>query len=160
MICDCGTKSLPFTVNRIDAVSLAMAPGEREVVWGCGTELSQLLKSTIALQVVQPDNSRVRAAMQAMRTEGKGLQGLTRQERIPASLLQAVVIVTLAASALHGPSHELPRVLRRKLRLGRGVTARNVFPAIFLLLAVQYPQPRCRFGHNRTRPQSEAREME
>src|SRR6266852_6778589 len=102
MICDCGTKSLPFTINRIDAVSLAMAPGEREVIWGCGTELSQLLKSTIALQVVQPDNSSVRAAMQAMRAEGKGLQGLTGQERIPASLLRTLPIVTFGRAALPG----------------------------------------------------------
>src|SRR5208282_1534376 len=38
---------------------------------------------------VQPDNSRVRTAMRAMRIEGEGLQGLTREERILASLLRA-----------------------------------------------------------------------
>src|SRR5216684_8878807 len=95
MICDSGAKPLPLTVSRTDAASPGMAPGESEIIWGCGTERSQLLKSTIALQVVQPANSRVRAAMKAMRTKGKGLQGSTRQERIPASLLRAFLIVTL-----------------------------------------------------------------
>src|SRR5229473_8136816 len=95
MICDCGAKPLPFTVSRADAALPGMAPGESEVIWGCGTEPSQLLKSTIAVQVVQPANSRVRAAMKAMRTAGKGLQGSTRQERIPDSLLRAFLIVTL-----------------------------------------------------------------
>ena len=74
MICDWGTKSLPFTVSRTDAASPGMAPGESELIWGCGTEPSQLLKSTIALQVVQQANSRVRAAMKAIRTKGKGLR--------------------------------------------------------------------------------------
>src|SRR5216684_8464294 len=97
MICDSGAKPLPLTVSRTDAASPGMAPGESEVIWGCGTEPSQLLKSTIALQVDQPAKSRVRAAMKAMRTAGKGLQGSTRQERILASLLRAFLIVTLGA---------------------------------------------------------------
>src|SRR6266404_449682 len=104
MICDWGAKPLPFTVSRTDAASPGMAPGESEVIWGCGAEPSQLLKSTIALQVVHPASSRVRAAMKAIRTNGKGLRGLTRQERIPASLLLAFLIVTFGA----GP-RALPR---------------------------------------------------
>src|ERR1700730_11742225 len=95
MISDWGAKPLPFTVSRTDAASPGMAPGESEIIWGCGTEPWQLLKSTIALQVVQRANSRVRTAVKAMRTKGKGLQGLTREERIPASLLRAFLIVTL-----------------------------------------------------------------
>src|ERR1700730_11554909 len=95
IICDWGAKPLPFTLSRTAAASPGMAPGETEVIWGCGTEPSQLLKSTSALQVVQPAKSRVRAAMKAMRTKGKGLQGSTRQERIPASRLRAFLIVTL-----------------------------------------------------------------
>ena len=79
MICDWGTKSLPFTVSRTDATSPGIAPGKTETIWGCRTEPSQLLKSTIALQVVQPDNSGVRTAMKAMRTAAKGSQGSTRE---------------------------------------------------------------------------------
>src|ERR1700687_1111689 len=107
MICDCGTKPLPLTVSRTDVAPPGTAPGESEIIWGCGTELSQLLKSTIALQVVQPANSRVRAAIQAMRTAGKGVQELTRQERIPASRLRAFLIVTVATA----PRSEHPSVL-------------------------------------------------
>src|SRR5258708_21169864 len=108
MICDCGTKALPFTISRTDAASPGMAPGESEVIWGCGTEPSQLLKSTIALQVVHPASSRVRAAMKAMRTNGKGLRGLTRQERIPASQLRALPIVTFGARSCALPSNDNP----------------------------------------------------
>src|ERR1700730_6239504 len=100
IICDWGAKPLPFTVSRTDVASPGMASGKSEVIWGRAAELSQLLKSTIALQVVQPANSGVRAAMKAMRTQGKGLQGSTRQERILASLLQAFLIVTLG----HAPA--------------------------------------------------------
>src|ERR1700674_4305170 len=89
MICDWEAKPLPFTVRSTDSPSPGMAPGESEVIWGCATELSQLLKSTIALQVDHPANSRVRAATKAMRTNGgKGLRGSTRQECISASLLR------------------------------------------------------------------------
>src|SRR3984893_12351509 len=95
IICDWGAKPLPFTVSRTDVASPGMASGKSEVIWGRATELSQLLKSTIALQVVQPANNMVRTVMKAMRTKGKGLQGSTRQERIPASRLRAFLIVTL-----------------------------------------------------------------
>jgi hypothetical protein len=88
MICDWGTKSLPFAISRTDSVSPAMVSGESEIIWGSGTVPGQLLNLTIAVQVVQPDKSRVRTATKAMRTEGKGLQGLTRQERIPAPYYQ------------------------------------------------------------------------
>ena len=108
MICDCGTKALPFTVSRTDAASPGMAPGESEVIWGCGTEPSQLLKSTIALQVAQPAKSKVRAAMKAMRTKGKGLRGLTRQERIPACQLRAFLIVTFGVRPRALPSNDNP----------------------------------------------------
>src|ERR1700674_3489690 len=105
IICDWEATPLPLTVSRTDAALPGMAPGESEIIWGCGTELSQLLKSTIALQVVQPAKSRVRAAMKAMRTKGKGLQGSTRQEFIPASLSRAFLIVTLG----HAPAHGTPQ---------------------------------------------------
>jgi hypothetical protein len=93
MICDCGEKSLPFTVRRTNSASPGMAPGESEVIWG-GREPSQLLKSTTALQVVQPHNSRARTAIKAMRTEEKGLQGFMRQELIPPSLARAPTFYT------------------------------------------------------------------
>jgi hypothetical protein len=48
---------------------------------------------------VQPDNNVVRTQTKAMRTEGKGLQGLTRRERIRASRLP----VFLTVNAGHGP---------------------------------------------------------
>ena len=32
VICDCGTKALPFTVSRTDAASPGMAPGESELI--------------------------------------------------------------------------------------------------------------------------------
>src|ERR1700686_2914537 len=105
MICDWEAKPLPLTVSRTDAASLGMAPGESEIIWGCATEPLQLLKSTIALQVVQPANSRVRAAMKATRTKGKGLQGSTRQERILASLSRAFFIVSLG----HAPALGTPQ---------------------------------------------------
>ena len=38
MICDWGTKPLPFTVNRTDCASPGTLPGESEVIWGCGTK--------------------------------------------------------------------------------------------------------------------------
>src|SRR5713226_9186295 len=107
-ICDWGAKPLPFTVSRTDA-SPGMARGKSEVIWACGTEPSQLLKSTIALQVVQPANSRVRAAMNAMRSKGKGLQGSTGQERLLASLLRAFLIVISG----RGPALLRTRTARR-----------------------------------------------
>ena len=103
MICDWGTKSLPFTVRKTDDEPPGIAPGESAAIWGCGVAPSQLWKSTIAVQVLQPEISRVRAAMKAMRTRGKGLPGSNRQERIPASLSRAFPIVTLGASAQRGP---------------------------------------------------------
>jgi hypothetical protein len=89
MICDRGTKLLPLATSTTDVASLGIVTGESEVIWGCGTELSQLLKKKIALQVVQPDSRRVRAAIKAMRTERRALRGLITQKRIPASLLLA-----------------------------------------------------------------------
>ena len=101
MICDWGTKPLPFTISTTDSVLPGMGSGESELIRGCGTVPGQLLKLTIALQVDQPDNSRVRTAMKAIRTEGKGLQGLTRQEHIPASLLPTFLIVASVARPRH-----------------------------------------------------------
>jgi hypothetical protein len=75
MICAWGTKSLPFTVRRTDDESPGIVPGESAAIWGCGIAPSQLWKSTIAVQVLQPESSRVKAAMKAMRPKGKGLQG-------------------------------------------------------------------------------------
>ncbi len=75
MICDWGTKSLPFTIRTTDDESPGIAPGESAAIWGCGIAPSQLWKSTIAVQVLQPEISTVKAAMKAMRTREKGLQG-------------------------------------------------------------------------------------
>ncbi len=61
----------------------------------------QLPKSEIAVQVVQPDNSRVRTATQAMRTEGKGSQGSSRQERIRAPCYWAWLIVIFGGRIRH-----------------------------------------------------------
>jgi len=91
MICDWGVNPLPSTVSRTKLASLGRVSGESEVIWGCGTAARQL--TNIALQV-QPDNSRGSAAMRAMRTHGKGFQGLTREERIRASLLRALISYT------------------------------------------------------------------
>ncbi len=85
MICDCGTKALPFTISRTDAASPGMAPGKSEVIWGSGTEPSQLLKSTIALQVVQPAKSRVRGRNEGNAYQGERLTG-TNQARAHTSL--------------------------------------------------------------------------
>jgi hypothetical protein len=81
MICDCGVKPLPSTVNRTEFVSLEMVPGESEVIWATGSVVWQSFHSNIALQV-QPDNSRGRAAIRGMLTEGKRLQGFTGEIRI------------------------------------------------------------------------------
>jgi hypothetical protein len=97
MICDWGTKPLPFTISSTDSVLPGIGSGESELIRGCGTVPEQLLKLLIAAQVDQPDNSRVRNAMKPTRTQGKGLQGLTRQERIPATLFLAFLIVTSGA---------------------------------------------------------------
>jgi hypothetical protein len=57
MICDCGVKPLPSTVNRTEFVSLEMVPGESEVICATGSVVWQSFHSNIARQV-QPDNSR------------------------------------------------------------------------------------------------------
>ncbi len=69
MICELTAKLDPFTVIRTDSPSPGIPFGESEVILGCGIEPSQPLKTNIALQVVQPDNSKIRPAMRAMRTE-------------------------------------------------------------------------------------------
>ncbi len=97
MICDWETKPLPFTISSTDSELPGIGSGESELIRGCGMVPEQLLKLLIAAQVDQPDNSRVRNAMKPTRTQGKGLQGLTRQERIPTSLLPAFLIVTSGA---------------------------------------------------------------
>src|SRR5208337_3329423 len=85
-ICDWRVKPFPSTVSGTEFASLGTLLGEREAIWGCSAVLSQLWNSMLQ---VQPDNSRVRTAMRARRIEGEGLQGLTRGERILASLLRA-----------------------------------------------------------------------
>ena len=75
MICDWGTKPLPFTISTTDSVLPGIGSGESELIRGCGTVPGQLVKLTIALHVDQPDKSRLRTAMKAIRTKGKGLQG-------------------------------------------------------------------------------------
>src|SRR5712691_574307 len=105
MICDCGVKPLPSTVNRTEFVSLEMVPGESEVICATGSVVWQSFHSNIARQV-QPGNSRVRAAMKAMRIGGKDLRGLTREEGILASLLKPFAFYTrvfaLWPSVCHG----------------------------------------------------------
>ena len=60
---------------------------------GCGIGVGQVPRLMIAVQLTQPDNNKVRTASKAIRTKGKGLRGLTRQERIPASLLAAASLL-------------------------------------------------------------------
>ena len=88
MISELTAKLAPFTVNRTDSPSPGTAFGESEVILGCAIEPSQPLKTNIALQVVQPDNSKIRPAIRAMRTEGRGSPGLTTPRRIPATTEQ------------------------------------------------------------------------
>src|SRR5712692_5368460 len=88
MICELAAKLAPFTVSRTDSPSPGIAFGESEVILGCGIEPSQPLKTNIALQVVQADNSKIRPAMRAMRTERRGSPRLTTPKRIPATTHQ------------------------------------------------------------------------
>src|SRR5271166_6493238 len=81
-ISDWGVKPLPSTVSGTEFASLGTLPGERAAIWGCSPAPSQLWNPMLQ---VQPDNSRVRTAMRAMRIEGEALQGLTREECILAS---------------------------------------------------------------------------
>src|SRR5271157_5562644 len=89
MICECGVKPLPSTVRGTEFASPGMLPGESAATWAWSWPTPSQL-SNHALQV-QPDNSRVRAAMKAI--EGKSLQGLTKEEHIPASLIYAANIL-------------------------------------------------------------------
>src|SRR5215469_13239254 len=95
MISDCGTKSLPSTSSGMDSPSSGTVSGESEMSTGCGTGVGQVPKPMIAAQVVQPDNNRVRTASKAMRITGKCLEGLTRRERIPASPIATLGIVSV-----------------------------------------------------------------
>jgi hypothetical protein len=37
MICDWGTKPLPFMISRTDSASPGIVSGKSEAIWGCGT---------------------------------------------------------------------------------------------------------------------------
>src|SRR5579862_4175971 len=82
MICDWGTKELPFTIRGVDSAPPGIVFGESEVIWGWGTDPGQLLKTKSALQVDQPDSSVVRAARQVIRSRKGGPQGLARPDCI------------------------------------------------------------------------------
>src|SRR6266851_5712388 len=88
MICELAAKLAPFTVSRTDSPSPGIAFGESEVILGCAIEPSQPLKTNIALQVVQADDSKIKPAMKAMPTERRDSPGLTTPKRIPATTHQ------------------------------------------------------------------------
>src|ERR1700723_1284531 len=88
MICEFAAKLAPFTVSRTDSPLPGTALGESEVILGCGIEPSQLLKTNIALQVVQPDNRKIRPATRTTRTEKRGSPGFKMPKRTPATTHQ------------------------------------------------------------------------